>query len=111
MEKSPEINLSDKDFIGWLASRLQYLHGYDSKDPIIYRLINIKDEIKKHSFKHPDKDLDKVISKYFVDFFLNKDTSTNIGYTDKERDNLRYVIKQIIEDIRSNNIPKEILLK
>jgi hypothetical protein len=106
MEKSPEINLSDTNFIGWLISRLEYLHGYAKDDPIICRLNKIK-----HSFKYSNNDLDKVISKYFIDFFLNKDTSTNIGYTDKERDDLRHAIKQIIEDIRSNNIPKEILLK
>lgn len=113
MEKSAKVNLdlSDANFIDWLLSRLQYLHGYAKNDEILIRLNKIKDNIEILCTQYSDNDLDKIISKYFVDFYLDRDQSTSIGYSNTERDNLRNAIKQIIADAREHNIPKDILLK
>jgi len=113
MEKSTKINLylSDANFIGWLWSRLQYLHGYSKNDEILIRLSKIKNNIELLCSQYSDNDLDKIISRYFVDFYLDHDESTSIGYSNAERDNLRNAIKQIIADVREHNIPKDILLK
>lgn len=113
MEKSTEINLnlSDIDFIQWLISRLEYLHGYSKDSDIIKRLINIKKTVSQYHYNYSDSDLDKIISKYFIDFYLIRDDSGGLGYTIEERNNLRNAIKNIVQDIKLNNLPKEILLK
>lgn len=111
MEKSTEIDLSDTKFIDWLISRLEYVHGYAQNNDIISRLKDIKDKLEKYNIKYSDKDLDKIISRYFIDFYLTRDNSSFIGYTETERNNLRNSIKHIIEDVKLNNLPKDILLK
>lgn len=113
MEKSSEIdlNISDSQFLEWLIKRLSNVHGYSIDNDIINRLSNISKSIELYNKKCSDDDLDKIISQYFVDFFLTKDETTSIGYTDKERDNLRNAIKKIMDDIRLNRIPKEITLQ
>jgi hypothetical protein len=113
MEKSTEVNieLSDKDFIGWSINRLKYLHGYTDDNYIIERLFRIQNRIGNYEYGCEDENLDRIISQYFIDFFLIKDEGTDIGYTDQERINLRNAIKKIIEDVLDNNIPKEITLK
>jgi hypothetical protein len=113
MEKSTKISidLSDADFIGWTTNRLRYLHGYANNHYIINRLNNIQHRLNTYDYKCNDENLDKIISQYFIDFFLIKDESTNIGYTDQERKNLRNAIKQIMQDVINGDVPKEIILK
>jgi|LakMenEpi03Aug12_release.lakeMendotaPanAssembly.Ray.scaffolds.fasta_scaffold05897_30 hypothetical protein len=113
MEKSTEINcsFSDSEFIAWLNSRLQNIHGYDTNNSIISRLRTIMNKIAIYQKPCSDADLDKIISRYFIDFYLIRDNTTTIGYTNEERNNLRQSIKHIIADVLTNNVPKDILLK
>lgn len=113
MEKSTEINqnFSDAEFITWLISRLQYIHGYSIDNNIIVRLEKIMNKSTMYQPLCSDEDLDKIISKYFVDFCLTRDYSLSIGYTEEERNNLRQSIKQIITDVILRNVPEDILLK
>lgn len=113
MEKSSEIdlNISDSQFLEWLVKRLYHVHGYDINHDINQRLSIIGNNLKIYQQKCSDEDLEKIISQYFIDFFLDKDETTSIGYTDKERQNLRDTIKKIIEDVRFNRIPQKIILQ
>ena len=111
MEKGSEINHSDSEFIEWLSNRLHNLHSYDLSSFIINRLSNIKEKLDNYDSSISDADLDKIISQYFLDFFLNKDHTTSIGYTDKEREDLRNVIKQIVKDVNDKRIPNKVLLQ
>lgn len=113
MEKSTKISLSlsDANFINWLIYRLYFLHGYARDSDVLIKLYHIGTNIEQLCSTFSDDDLDKIISKYFVDFYLDRDNSSAIGYTRQERDNLRNTIKQIVSDINKRNIPKEILLK
>ena len=58
-----------------------------------------------------DADLDKIISKYYIDFMLEKSNEMNIGFTNEERIKFRDNIKRILKDIVNKNIPKDFLIK
>lgn len=112
MEKGTRINDdSDSDFLVWLSLRLQNLHNYHNKDEIIAKLESIATNLKNINIQILDCDIDKIISQYFTDFNLDKDEFLNLGYSDKERKNLRDAIKNISIDIFSKNIPKDFTLK
>lgn len=113
MEKSTEINLNvtDSQFLEWVILRLHHVHGYKPDSDIIKRLLLINHKFKLHEKHCVDEDLDKIISQYFVDFFLTRDDTTSIGYTNQERNNLRNAIRQIIADVKLNKVPKDIILK
>lgn len=111
MEKGSEINYKDDEFVDWLVQRLCHLHNYDTSHFIINRLKDIKTKLEIYNSSISDDGLDKIISQYFVDFFLERDSTTSIGYNDKDRKDLRNAIKCIISDVNFNRIPKKILLQ
>lgn len=68
-------------------------------------------KIKNPNIAISDYDLNKILSKYFIDFNLEK--TEHIGFNDKDREQLRNSIRLIVNDILTNKIPKdnEILIK
>lgn len=96
----------DKQFLLWLANRLVFKHGYDKNDSIIKKILALGSQ---KAFVINDIDLDKIISKYYAGFFLDKSEDYNLGYTDKERNDIRNHVKSLVVDIVERNIPSNIL--
>lgn len=99
----------DKEFLIWLSNRLIFKHGYIEQDSIIKKLLDLG--TRSNEIIINNNDLDLIISKYYVDFFLEKSEDANIGYTDKERNQIRQYIKSLVSDIVNNNIPSTNLIK
>lgn len=106
------IDKSDIDFLYWLRQRLVYLHNYSVDDESVSRIDLLIDKILNIStIRLSSTEIDKIISQYFIDFNLIKDDTLNIGYTEKERIELRNNIMAIAMDIYKENVPKETLIK
>lgn len=109
--------LADKDiaFLKWLYNRLIYRYRLAEADQVSLYLRKIIEQILRPiEINISDDDLDKVLSKYYVDFYLNKESDNNnynIGFTDEERQNLRTVTRNLMTDIINLNIPKNSLIK
>lgn len=101
------------EFIEWLINRMQFKYSCSSNDMIVSKLLDIIEALKAQKFTIDlsDTDLDKILSKYYVDFMLDKCDDMNMGFTNEERTTLRNNIKNIITDIINNNIPKDFLIK
>jgi uncharacterized linocin/CFP29 family protein len=95
--------IPNTDFLEWLIKRLVYKHQYEPNDPIIKNLKVIRHKLQNGP-NIKDKDLDTIISKYFVDFLLDKTEDINIGYSDKDRIFLRSSIRSIIQDVFNKDI-------
>ena len=107
MEKVNEIR-----FLNWLINRLVYKHQYTTNDIIITELYNLIKTIQSPPIiSIKDADLDKIISKYYVDFNLEKSEDMNIGYSEEERKQLRLSIKMLIDDVIHKNVPKNFTIK
>lgn len=104
----------DINFLRWLSQRLIHLHGYHANDTVVFRLNEaIKNLLSPKRISISNDDLDKIISKYYVDFYLDKgqDNNFNVGFSDKERHDLRKTIRNLTADIVNFNIPKEPIIK
>lgn len=99
----------DKEFLVWLSNRLVFKHGYNKQDNIVKKLISLG--IQSSEIKINNKDIDLIISKYYVDFFLEKSEDTQIGYTEHERENIRKYARSLASDIINNNIPLTSIIK
>lgn len=98
-----------KEFLSWLANRLVFKHGYSSDDPVVAKLNSLsssKDDIDLNQ-----DDLDKILSKYYVGFFLDKTDDMNLGYSEKERNDIRSNMKLLVIDIINKNIPEKAILQ
>jgi len=73
----------------------------------------IKNLLSPKKISISNNDLDKIISKYYVDFYLEKgeDNNFNVGFSEKERNDLRNVIRSLTTDIMNFNLPKEPIIK
>lgn len=89
--------LEDSAVIDWLSNRLVYKLGEKQKSWYVLYMQDLSKRIANPKLSINRDDLDKIISTYYADFFLDKDS--NLGYTDEERDALRTVIISIYEDI------------
>ena len=99
-------------FIGWLVNRLIHKHQYSSDCAIIKVLHNIQSGFTKaYVLDIEEKELDKIISKYYVDFNLETSPDINMGYTEKQRYDLRNHIKNLVSDIVNKNIPQDFTIK
>lgn len=101
-----QLNTEDKKFLNWLCQRLIFKHKYHNNDFVIEKLKGI---INSQCINVSSEDLDAIIGKYYVDFFLEKTDGMNIGYTNKERIDIRNKIKSIVEDVNNKNIPTNII--
>lgn len=98
-------------FLGWLINRLIFKHQYADNDQVIINLKATINKLKNPSIEISEEDLDKIITKYYADFFLEKDSFTNLGYSETERIKIRSDIKNLIVDVVTKNIPKEQFIK
>ena len=101
----------DFDFLYWLKQRLVYLHHYHHNDTVVQKIDLLINKLSDTTIDLVTTDIDKIISKYFIDFGLTKDHTLNIGYSEKERNELRNAIISIALDIYNGNIPEETLIK
>jgi hypothetical protein len=94
-------------FLYWLMNRLRYKHNYSVNDPVIVELSTIMKSMQNQELIDiQDSDLDKIISKYYIDFFLDKTEDFNVGYSENERSVFRTNIRSIVSDIINKDIPK-----
>lgn len=96
------IYAEDGAFLDWIANRMIYKAGDTERDWHILYMRDLGHRLTTPSVSISDRDLDSIIAKYYVDFFLDK--SANIGFTEKERSELRLMIRSITQDILSQNI-------
>ena len=58
-----------------------------------------------------ESDLDLILSKYYADFFLEASDGSTMGFSDKQRNDLRSTTRNIINDVVNRKIPKEAVIK
>lgn len=93
-------------FLKWLSNRLVYKHKYQPDSAVIDNLSKIISfEEQEFKLDISQNELDLVISKYHVDFFLDKIPELNIGYNDTERERVREQTKLLVMDIVNHNVP------
>jgi len=106
------LEIKEINFLSWLMQRLINKYGLSNNHYIINSLNKIINKNTKKYFVDIDKqDLDLILSKYYADFFLENCEDLNIGYSEKDRENLRVQILSMVSDIVNNNIPREPLIK
>lgn len=99
-------------FLEWLINRLIYKHLYSQEDIVINHLRDIQADLSKdYQCEIDSGSLDSILSKYYVDFNLNKSEDFNVGFTTAEREHLRTTIRQIINDVVNKQINKEPIIK
>lgn len=103
------LHIKDILYLEWIFNRL--VHRFKDDPKYVQAAKAILNKIKKPSIVISDCNLDKILSKYFIDFNLQK--TETVGFDDKDREELRKSIRLIVSDILVNNIPKdnEILIK
>lgn len=110
MEKIDQI-----DFLNWLYNRLYYKHLYEKDDTVLSNLSIIIKDLKPKTFYTDinQQDLDKILSKYYVDYNLAKCEGSDIGFDENDKNNLRIMIVNIVNDVVNKRIPtnEEILIK
>lgn len=100
------------EFIGWLAQRLIHKHLYHHDDLIVSKLNKIQQELlQDRGCDVNDTELDMIISRYYIDFNLDKSEDFSVGFSDDERKKLRTTIRSIVDDILNKRIYKEPLIK
>lgn len=97
------INLKEILYLEWIFNRLEYRFKDDPKN--IDTAKKIINKIKNPNLNIEDNNLDKIISKYYVDFYLDK--QDNIGFSKNERDELRLMIKNLVKDVIYQRIPEQ----
>lgn len=105
--------MDSKQFLEWLISRLIYKHKYTSNDPIINGLNKVIKllEPKDITLNITDDELDLILSKYYLDFYLDRSNDLNIGYSDEDRKILRSTVRSVIFDVINYKVPKKALIK
>ncbi len=108
MEKAYEIN---KRYIEWLIQRM--IHKYNEDIKIISPLYSILESTKpkRYNIDLHDNDLDKIISKYYIDFRIEKSKEIDIGFSNDDRKKFRSTLKKIVVDIVNKDIPKDFIIK
>ena len=108
MEKIDQIN-----FLNWLYNRFHYKYNYPKDSFILYAIDCIIQDIKPKPYivDISQEDLDKILSKYYVDFNLDRTSEMNIGFSNVDRQNLRTHTKNIVNDVVNKIIPQDILIK
>jgi hypothetical protein len=95
------ISIKEILYLEWIFNRLVYRFKDDKFD--LETSKKILGKIKKPNFDIEDSMLDKIISKYYTDFYLDK--QDNIGFTNIERLNLRSMIRNLVDDIIHKRVP------
>jgi hypothetical protein len=95
------ISIKEILYLEWIFNRLVYRFKDDKFD--LETSKNILGKIKKPNFDIEDSMLDKIISKYYTDFYLDK--QDNIGFTNIERLNLRSMVRNLVDDVIHKRVP------
>jgi len=88
-------------FLQWLCNRLIYKHGYTIDDPIVKKIINLTKWIIEKETYISDDQLDNIIKKYYADFDMEYSEDLKLGFTNKERENLRSSIRSIVKEVNN----------
>jgi hypothetical protein len=107
------VNQEKIKFLEWLKRRMHFKYGCAHDDSIIISLTQIIDFLrpKKYICDIDNSSLDKIISKYWIDFNLDRADDINLGFSEKDRVKLRNDIKNIVSDIINKNVPKDFTIK
>jgi|LakMenE18May11ns_1017448.scaffolds.fasta_scaffold9241564_2 hypothetical protein len=89
--------INPEGLLYWTINRLKYKHKEDQK--ILLELSRVLENYKLFPRKLPLEFIDSICKKHYPDFDLEKTPDMNIGYTDKERMQIRNLIVEIIKDI------------
>ena len=76
-------------FLNWLGNRLIHKHGYSLDDQIIQQITALIKKIEKTDHVS-DNQLDNILRKYYADYDMEYAEDIKLGFTNKERENLRY---------------------
>lgn len=91
--------IEEHKFLEWLKNRLLHKHMYSLDDDVIQSINNLQDKLLYKPIQINDVTLDSIISKYYVDFNLDKTEDLNIGYYEKDRIFIRAATRSIIDDV------------
>jgi hypothetical protein len=95
------ISIKEILYLEWIFNRLVYRFKDDKFD--LETSKNILGKIKKPNFDIEDSMLDKIISKYYTDFYLDK--QDNILFQNIERLNLRSMVRNLVDDVIHKRVP------
>lgn len=87
-------------FLNWLSNRLIYKYGYSPDDQTIQKIISLTKDLDK-KYYISDSQLDDIIRKYYADFDMEYSNDIKLGFTNKERENLRSTIRSIVQDVNN----------
>ena len=100
-----------KIWIGWLINRLIYKHNYQPDDEVIVQLSKLQLDLPQNKISITTNDLDKILAKYYVDFNLDACEDLKMGFSERERDNLRSTVLSIVNYIITKNSPQDFIIK
>lgn len=92
------VSLKPKEFLDWIYNRLKFRYSEQEYVLSIMKYITDKYTLINKENKLSDEMIYKICRKYYIDFDIDKSPELNIGYTDKERAEIKKFIVSIIED-------------
>lgn len=87
-------------FLNWLGNRLIHKHGYGLDDQIIQQIIALINKLGKMD-SVSDSQLEDILRKYYADYDMEYAEDIKLGFTNKERENLRSTIRSIVQDVNN----------
>ena len=87
-------------FLNWLGNRLIHKHGYSVDDQIIQEIIALINKLGKMD-SVSDSQLEDILRKYYADYDMEYAEDIKLGFTNKERENLRSTIRSIVQDVNN----------
>lgn len=100
--------------IDWISNRLLYKYKEKQESEIFTKIGLVKSYIlskNNHKISLTKNQLDDILSKYYADFYLDGSDDLKIGYTEKQRDDIRSSVLCMAQDIldcsdneKSNNV-------
>lgn len=89
--------IKSNEFLNWLLNRLKF--KYKEDNVILNQVSNLLDNYILFPKKIPINFIDQICKKHYPDFEIDKTPDLNIGYSDKERMQIRNFVVSIIEDV------------
>jgi len=92
--------MNDLEFLDWMVNRLIHKHDYAESDSTIAILKRIKERLcDSVSCEIDDESLNNLLGHYYVGFNLEPSEDFPIGFSEKQREDLRNVTRSIVRDI------------
>lgn len=89
-------NQNPKNFLGLLCARLK--HKYNESSEILSKLQNIHNDYTLIPNKLDITVIDQICKKFYYDFDMEKCTDIKLGYTDEERNRIRIMMINIVNE-------------